>query len=74
MVTKSTLSRIIKEDARYARICSKKSDFKTTNQCLTSELEKQDFNKQRLKKSVTKFYRSHFDGNYTEVWCNNEGT
>ena len=46
---------------RYARICSRKDDFRYRHRRLSWKLQQQGYKYQQLMKSFHKFYRSHSD-------------
>ena len=46
---------------RFARVCSHIDDFNARSKCLTVKLLKQGYRYHKLRKTVCKFYRRHYD-------------
>ena len=46
---------------RFARVCNHVADFKARNRCLTAKLLLQGYRYHKLRKTVSKFYRRHYE-------------
>ena len=46
---------------RFARVCNHVADFNARNKCLTAKLLQQDYRYHRLRKTLSKFYRRHYE-------------
>ena len=46
---------------RFARVCNHVADFNARNKCLTAKLLQQGYRYHKLRKTVSKFYRRHYD-------------
>ena len=46
---------------RFARVCNHIADFNARNKCLTAKLLQQDYRYHKLRKTISKFYRRHYE-------------
>ena len=46
---------------RFARVCNHVIDFKARNKCLTAKLLQQGYWYHKLRKTLSKFYRRHYE-------------
>ena len=46
---------------RFARVCNHVADFNARDKCLTAKLLQQGYQYHKLRKTISKFYRRHYE-------------